>query len=82
MLQQALMAAEEEVKARATSRKARYSGPILRYHSRKQGDTSVVCLTAFLTSLKYMQAYRLSAGQYMCSEDKLSQSEVGRDGGW
>jgi len=69
MLQQALMAAEEEVKARAASRKARYSGPILRYHSRKQGDTSVVCLTTSLTSIKYMQAYRLSTGQYTCSED-------------
>ena len=40
---QALMAAEEEVKARAASRKAKYSGPMLRYHSKKQGDTSVVC---------------------------------------
>ena len=39
---QALMAAEEEVKARAASRKAKYSGPMLRYHSKKQGDTSVV----------------------------------------
>ena len=39
---QALMAAEEEVKARAASRKAKYSGPMLRYHSKKQGDTSMV----------------------------------------
>lgn len=47
---QALMAAEEEVKARAASRKAKYSGPMLRYHSKKQGGTSVVrpaCLCAF-----------------------------------
>ena len=36
------MAAEEEVRARAASRKAKYSGPMLRYHSKKQGDTSVV----------------------------------------
>jgi hypothetical protein len=39
---QALMAAEEEVKARAASRKAKYIGPMLRYHSKKQGDTSMV----------------------------------------
>ncbi len=48
---QALMAAEEEVKARAASRKGKYSGPMLRYHSKKQGDTSVVgpaCLCAFM----------------------------------
>ena len=37
------MAAEEEVRARAASRKAKYSGPMLRYHSKKQGDASVVC---------------------------------------
>ena len=43
---QALMAAEEEVRARAASRKAKYSGPMLRYHSKKQDDASVVCLTA------------------------------------
>ena len=82
MLRQALMAAEEEVKARAASRKARYSGPILRYHSRKQGDTSVVCLKIFLTPLEYMQAYRLSTGQYTCSDDELSHTEVGGDRGW
>lgn len=47
LLRQALMAAEEEVRARAASRKAKYSGPMLRYHSKKQGDTSVVRLRAF-----------------------------------
>ena len=41
---QALMAAEEEVRARAASRKAKYSGPMLRYHSKKQDDASVVSL--------------------------------------
>ena len=41
---QALMAAEEEVRARAASRKAKYSGPMLRYHSKKQDNASVVCL--------------------------------------
>jgi vacuolar protein sorting-associated protein 72 len=39
---QALIAAEEEVKARAAVRKAKYSGPLLRYHSFKAGSESVV----------------------------------------
>ena len=48
MLLQALMAAEEEVRVRAASRKAKYSGPMLRYHSKRQGDTSVVRLRSGL----------------------------------
>lgn len=37
-----LMAAEEEVKARAAVRRGAYSGPLLRYHSLRVGDESVV----------------------------------------
>ena len=39
----ALMAAEEEIKARAAARKAKYCGPLLRYHSLKIDGESVVC---------------------------------------
>lgn len=37
-----LMAAEEEVKARAAVRRGAYSGPLLRYHSLRVDDESVV----------------------------------------
>lgn len=39
----ALMVAEEEIKARAAARKAKYCGPLLRYHSLKVDGESVVC---------------------------------------
>lgn len=38
----ALMAAEEEFRARAAVRKAKYCGPLLRYHSLKVAGESVV----------------------------------------
>ena len=56
------MAAEEEVRARAASRKAKYSGPMLRYHSKKQGDTSVVRLRTLPPGI--VQA-RLQLGQVL-----------------
>lgn len=38
----ALMAAEEEIRARAAVRKAKYCGPLLRYHSLKVAGEAVV----------------------------------------
>ena len=39
---QALVAAEEEFKARASAKKSKYAGPLLRYHSLRVGDEAVV----------------------------------------
>ncbi|CAL5221719.1 g3963 [Coccomyxa viridis] len=66
---QALMAAEEEVRARAASRKAKYSGPMLRYHSKKQGDTSVMLIEiANMLPPKHLQPQRapLAPARSLC----------------
>ncbi|CAL8468860.1 g8401 [Coccomyxa elongata] len=55
----ALMAAEEEIKARAAARKAKYCGPLLRYHSLKvDGESVMLYEIANMLPPKEMQPLR------------------------
>ncbi|BDA43159.1 probable vacuolar protein sorting-associated protein 72 homolog at N-terminal half [Coccomyxa sp. Obi] len=55
----ALMAAEEEIKARAAARKAKYCGPLLRYHSLKvDGESVMLYEIANMLPPKEMQPMR------------------------
>lgn len=55
----ALMAAEEEIRARAAVRKAKYCGPLLRYHSLRVGDESVVRSMVPCTCLSVLRIFTL-----------------------